>query len=1060
MPRKRHLWLRASTSVGRGIIVNSDRLRSPSEGRAELGRRNESNRARGANGLSKPPAGTVTFLLIDVEASSVASETQAAAIDAAIRHRDAVFREAANATSGFIVESGREGDGMLIAFAKASDAVSCALRVQLRLAAEGSFDDTNLSARVALNTGEAEFRDGNYFGQPINRCCRLLVAGHGGQILLSSATSDIIGGLLPEACTLLDLGLHRLRDIREPERVFQLAHPDLRAVFPSLRTTSGPATNLPLQVTRFVGRKRALAELNQTLPKSRLITLTGPGGSGKTRLAVELANQVAGDFIDGVWCVDLLPLIDPKLLAQSILAVLGLREEPRRDASETLIAHLKAKDALLLLDNCEHLVSAVAEFADRLLRGAPQLTLLVTSRSLLHLAGEVAWPVLPLELPREDASLVASDIQQSESVQLFVDRAVSSQPSFTLTTENIHAVAAICRQLDGLPLAIELAAARVSMMSPNQFISRLGDHLKLVSGRGYTADPKQRSLEAAFDWSYGLLEVREKTLFRRLGVFASPFTLEDAEAICGNAPLDPDQVLDLILALIDKSLVVVEHTDGGDVRYRLLETLRRYARKRLADKGELTAMNERLAKFCSSVAANTVRRLHSPDGPTLIEVLAEQNDNLRAALSWYRDRRPRAGLQLATGLVDYWDLRGLLTEGRRWLADLLQRHPSRDALRANALAGAGLLAFRQGDNIRSRDLYEESLDIGHAIADRRVIARALRGISDALLNLGDYRHSEAGYRQSLEAFRRCGDVAETALALSRLGNVVLIRGDVASSIKIYEESRTLYYKLGDPFGIANQLWSVGSAEVIGGDYAASCSHFEECLAIRQGIHDELGVPYAQMMLAYAYIQLGRFAEARSLYRSCIPKVWAMGDLWALVGAFDHMVGLPFGEGKLRDAFWLAGAAAAVRDSTRAQQLPWIGIVVEGWLSSARTRLGDESAERAYREGRAMSVGVAVDRVLGFLAGTPASPSTTGIEHRVLSRRELQVAHLVSDGMSNREIGRALFIGERTVDNHVQHILQKLGFRSRAQVGAWLLRNNTQEAVTAKVRSQQPITTKK
>lgn len=1017
------------------------------------------------------PSGTITFLLTDIEATSALSETQPAALVASIRHRDAAFREVANATSGFIAETGREGDGMLIAFAKASDAVSCALRVQLWLSAGGWCDDTNLSARVALNTGEAEFRDGNYFGQPINRCARLLAAGHGGQILLTSATSHIIGGLLPEACTLLDLGLHRLRDIREPEHVFQLAHPDLRAVFPSLRSTSGPATNLPLQVTTFVGREQALAELKQTLPKSRLITLTGPGGSGKTRLAVEVAMQVAGDFIDGVWFVDLLPLTDPMLVGQSILAVLGLREEPRRETWETLIAHLKAKHALLLLDNCEHLVHDVAEFADRLLRGAPELTLLLTSRDLLHLAGEVAWPVLPLELPREwpvlplelpgeDASLIFSEIRQSESVQLFVDRALASQPGFTLTTENSHAVAAICRQLDGLPLAIELAAARVSMMSPSQFISRLGDHLNLVSGRGRTPDPKQRSLEATFDWSYGLLEDHEKTLFRRLGVFASPFTLEDAEAIAGTAPLDSDQVLDLISALIDKSLIVVEHKDGGDVRYRLLETLRRYARNRLTDERELTTMNDRLAKFCSSIATSTARRLHSPDGPILMEVLAEQNDNLRAALTWYREHRPNAGLQLATHLVDYWDLRGLLSEGRRWLADLLHPHRSRDALRADALAGAGLLAFRQGDNLGSRELYEESLNIGHAIADRRVIARALRGISDALLNLGDYQRSEAGYRQCLKAFRRDGDVAETALALSRLGNVVLIRGDVAGSIKIYEESRTLYHKLGDPFGIANQLWSVGSAEVIGGEYAASCSHFEECLAIRQGIRDELGVPYAQIMLAYACIQLGRFAEARSLYRSCIPKVWAMGDLWALVGAFDHMVGLPLGEGKLREGFWLAGAAAAVRDSTSAQQLPWIGAVVRGWLSSARTSLDEESAERAYREGRAMSVGVAVDRVLGFLAGTPASPSTTAIEHRVLSRRELQVAHLVADGMSNREIGRALFIGERTVDNHVQHILQKLGFRSRAQVGAWLLRNTTREAVPAKVRSQEPITTKK
>ena len=804
-------------------------------------------------------------------------------------------------------------------------------------------------------------------------------------------------------------------------------------------------TNLPVQLTSFIGRESALVELRHRLSRARLLTLSGPGGCGKTRLALQLAGELTADFPDGLWFVDLVPLADSSLVAQKVMSAAGVREQADRSAQETLVGFFATKRSLLVLDNCEHLIGAVAGLVDVLLRTTVELTVLTTSRETLRLTGEVVWPVSPLSVPSEDQMRTVEEIRACEAVRLFTDRAALSRPEFILTNENATAVAAICRQLDGLPLAIELAAPRIASLSPTQFLARLGDGLNLVSRSSRTAPAKQQTLEATFDWSYQLLNERERMLFRRLGVFAAPFSLEAIEAVCSGEGIAADDALYLLGELVEKSLVVAEHGTGDEIYYRLLETIRRYALSRLHDLDEHHYVQQRLAQFCASVAEHARERLHSPDALLWMDLLDDQEDNLRSVLGWCETNDPATGLKLASMLVEYWDLRGRLTEGRKWLAEFLSLNQAGDEARANALAGAGLLAWRQGDNASAQNHYEACLAIGRSTGNRELEARGLRGLGDAVLGLGEYGRADALCRESLAIFRAIGDAAETAQTLSRLGNAAFNQTDRAKSIPFYEESLALYRRLGDRVGIANQLWSLSTVRLLAGEIATGRLLVEECLDIRTEIKDVLGVPYARILVGYAAMHVGDLLTGQLELCAGLSRMQELGDRWGIAVTLQFMSGLAVFASKWADAVRLAGASEAVRASIGAQPLPSVQSVAEPWLADARRRLQTPEADRAYREGLRMTTDSAVGFALSLFEPNQMRVALAGVVVRGLSRRELQVATLVSEGHTNREIGKSLFISERTVDNHVEHILEKLQFRSRAQIGAWLAKASQTEA---------------
>ncbi len=572
------------------------------------------------------PSGTVTFLFTDIEGSTIRWERAPAAAREGIATHDTILRQVFEAHQGHIFKT--IGDAFCVAFSRAGDAAETAIQAQFAL---GQADpDNQLPVRMALYSGETDERDGDYFGRPVNRAARLLGAGHGGQILVGQTTAELIRDDLPKEVLLRDLGSHRLKDLQHPERIYQLQHPALRSDFPSLRSLETRPHNLPRQLSSFVGRANETKQVKELLAGACLLTITGEGGSGKTRLALQVAAELLEDYPDGVWLVELAPILDPALIAQSIAASLGIREQPGMDLVESILGSLQTKRLLLILDNCEHLndTGACARIVARLLTSSTGLRVLATSREALELVGETQWRIPTLFLPASQSDVTARSVGRYESVRLFVERATAVRSSFALTNSNAPSVLRICRAVDGIPLAIELAAARISAMSPMQIIERMESTGKfpLLTGGLKTAPTRQQTLRAAFDWSYDRLTESEKTLLHRLTVFSGGWSLPAAERVCSEGGLEEWQILDLLSSLAGKSMVVVDPERGGETRYRLLETIREYVHGIQADQGGIEALRDSHRDYFLEVAEEAEPHLQQDlSGALLTDVTSGQS---------------------------------------------------------------------------------------------------------------------------------------------------------------------------------------------------------------------------------------------------------------------------------------------------------------------------------------------------------------------------------------------------------------------------------------------------
>jgi predicted ATPase/class 3 adenylate cyclase len=553
------------------------------------------------------------MVLTDMEGSTRLWEEHPDAMPGVLRHHHELAHQAIERHGGYRPSDQGEGDSVFAVFSVASSAVACALDFQRALAAEPWPEQVVLRVRMALHTGALELRDDwNYAGLALNRCARLRAIAHGGQVLLSEATRALTALELPAGASLRDLGVHRLQDLSRPERVFQLCHADLPAAFPALRSLDARPHNLPLQLTRFVGREQELDELRSTLRSARLVTLTGTGGSGKTRLALQVAADLLEAHPDGTWFVELAGTAEPALVPRMVSSTIGIREQQGRLLLDTLVHHLATQATLLVLDNCEHLLEACAALADRLLRSCARLTILATSREPLEITGEAVCRVPPLAVPAAALAPGAEAVAAFEAVQLFVDRAVAAEPRFSLTDANAAAVAAICRRLAGIPLALELAAARLQALTVEQLRDRLEDRFRLLTGGSRTALPRQRTLRATVDWSHDLLTEPEQILLRRLTVFAGGFSLDAAEQVYSDRQVAPEDVLDLLTRLVDRSLVLLE-TGHASGRYRLLETIREYALEKLGAAGEEPELRQRHLTYCIGFAEPAELALRGPD---------------------------------------------------------------------------------------------------------------------------------------------------------------------------------------------------------------------------------------------------------------------------------------------------------------------------------------------------------------------------------------------------------------------------------------------------------------
>lgn len=889
-----------------------------------------------------PPVGTVTLLFTDIEGSTRLWESDPARTGATLARHDALVREAIDTSGGTIFKT--VGDAFCAAFPTAQDALLSALAAQLALHASERTADPLPRVRMALHSGSVQARDGDFFGPALNEVARLLEVAHGGQTLVSRATYHLLPDPLACEVTLVDLGEHRLRDLRRATRIYQMRHPDLPVDFPALRSLDSLPHNLPTQLTSFIGREREIAEVKRLLPENRLVTLTGAGGGGKTRLALQVGAEVIDRYPDGVWLVELASLAESALVPQTAIKAFGLRPRPGQTALEALFEHCETRRLLLILDNCEHLIDACAGLAEELLVECPGVGLLATSRETLGVPGEMVWSVPPFSLPQGERT-TAREGMRYEGIKLFVTRAAHVQPRFDLTDQNVDTVVRLCRRLDGVPLAIELAAARVRFLTVDEIEERLGDRFALLTGGGRTVLERHQTLRSAIDWSFELLDEADKVLFRRLAVFAGGWTVESAERIVAGGPdagrprLENADVLPLLCTLVEKSLVLAEETRSG-VRYRFLETLREYAWDRLDEAGEAEWVRRSHRDYFLGLAERADPQLVRVDKALWLERLEGEHDNFRAALEWTLGREPDIdlGLRLAVALHRFWLWHGYLADGIEWLERALDgAERGTPALRSAALTALGLLARVRGDRDRSRAAGRLALEIARRADHRPGIARALTICALAAQDEGDYRGATRLNEEALGLGREVEDPSIVAVALNGLGETARLEGD-------FERARERYRQI--------------LAET--GDVA----------------NDEI----AYFNLGQVAVELGETDAAQEAYRRSIQLGMSTNNRWILSYGLMGLGQALAGADPVR-ATRLMGAGEALREVVGSVLYAADPSVLDRSVRRAQERLDEATFERAWSEGRTMTLEEALEEAVpgGFFRPfqpTPRTPVTS------------------------------------------------------------------------------------
>jgi predicted ATPase/class 3 adenylate cyclase/DNA-binding CsgD family transcriptional regulator len=868
------------------------------------------------------PSGTVTFLLTDIEGSTKLWEAGADDTAASIaRHYELLGAAIALHAGVRPVEQG-EGDSVVGAFSRASDAVAAALDVQRAFTQEVWPEDGEVRVRIALHTGEIRLRDaGNYFGPTIIRCARMRAIGHGGQTLISNATRDLVIDALPDDAELRDLGLHRLKDLGRAERVWQLVHPELPHDFPALRSLGAMPTNLPAQVSSFVGRDAEIASVRQAVRDHRLVTLTGVGGCGKTRLALHAAADELDAHPDGVWCTELAAVGSGSDISEAVAGVFGLREEFGRPLIDTLTEQLRDLDAVLVVDNCEQVLDAAARMIESLLHACPRLRVLATSREPLGVAGEVAWRVPSLD--------------SSTAVALFMERAQEARPGFVPDADASAAIGQIAERLDGIPLALELAAARVRMMHPARIAAALDDRFRLLTGGSRTAMPRQQTLEASVAWSYELLDDDERVLARRLSVLHG-FTLDGAEAVSSEDSADRFGVLDVLGRLVDKSVIQVDH-ERGDARYRMLESVRQFLQARLVESGEADAVRARHFTHFLGLAEQMAPRLALSDGPQRLARLEADHDNIDTALAWGVNAGAMDDmLRFTAALTLFWELRGHLGSGGRWFARVLSDDDAAPSVeRARALWGAAHVALYGDDFATMLARAPEALAMAETVGDDWATARALNtlGLGELLFDpeagrvrlarsielgraIGDdwavadgwkmttvsyyIAHDESGAMRSLDELRRVAEGLESGFFLawyfSEVGYFAAHRGDYAAAHAAFDQGAHWARVVGDPSTAGfTEAWSL-DARARMGDRAEAAAGLEALIARANPSGSGLAVPEAVTGLADIALATGDVAAASALLEPVIeairadgPPVW-VGQLLRALGAARRMAG--------------------------------------------------------------------------------------------------------------------------------------------------------------------------
>ena len=896
-------------------------------------------------------------MFTDIEGSTKMWERDRATMQAALVRHDEILRSVTEEHGGYVFKT--VGDAFCCTFSMAPDALEAALEGQRALLSSEWGQGGHLRVRITLHTGAAEERDGDYFGPPVNRVARLLSAAHGGQVLLTLAAQEMVRDHLPADTTLLDLGERRLKDLFRPERVFQLIAPGLPSGFPPLRTLEDHPNNLPLQPTPLVGREREVAEVVDRVrsEEARLLTLTGPGGTGKTRLALQAGADLLEEFEGGVYFIVLATITDPELVPSAIAEPLGVKESTEQSLQESLQSYLREKDLLLIVDNFEQVLEG-ASFVGELLGACPKLKVLATSRTPLRLYGEQEYPVPPLALPDPRILPPLEALTQYEAVRLFVERARAVKADFSVTNDNAPAVAEICARLDGLPLAIELAAARVRILPPQKVLERLGNRLKLLKGGPRDLPTRQQTLRGAIAWSYDLLGEEEKALFRRLSVFTGGRTLEAIEEIC-----DPEGDLDAlegVESLVGKSLLRQEEGVGGEPRFVMLETIHEFAREELRESGEAEEIRRLHTEYFVALAEEAGAELKGLDQLGWLERLEEEHDNMRAGLSWALERgEADLTLRLAGALWWFWYVRGHLREGQGWLEAAVARGQTSAAsdLLAKGLTGSGRLALEAGELEQAQVLLEESVDRLREAGGETELAEALDNLGIAVAYGGELEKAKALFEESLALYRRAGNGWGIGEVLNNLANVAVLQGEDDKSLALYEESLAARRKAGDKRGIAMSLGNISLGWAERGEYSRATELMEESLTLYREAGDKLAVAEHLPVLGDVELARDNLGKAERLLREGLELSNDSGHRMPLLSSLLGIARLSERRGRLSRAAGLFGFLMEASEASFVHHL--LSSSEEARLASSieavRTQLGEAAWEVAYTKGRSMTL---------------------------------------------------------------------------------------------------------
>jgi predicted ATPase/class 3 adenylate cyclase len=789
--------------------------------------------------MSVYPSGTVTFLFTDIEGSTKLAQEHPAQWESLRKRHHEILQSAIESYNGYVFQI--IGDAFCAAFHTASDALGAAAKGQIDLYKE-PWGETPIKVRMGIHTGKAELQqDGEYQGYiAMSRVQRLMSAGHGGQVLISAATEELLLEDLPEDISLRDLGDRRLKDLIRPEHIYQLRIPGLPEDFPPLKTLEVYRHNLPTQLTSFVGRQKEIDQVAKAIQNHRLVTLTGPGGAGKTRLSLQVAADMLDQFSDGVWFVELAAITNAELAPKMILSAFGIVEQGQ-DIIRQLAEYLRGKNLLLVLDNCEHLVEACAQLADMLLNQVHSLKILATSREALGVMGETTWSIPSLSLPDVKRLPAIEQLTQYEAVQLFIERANLVQPNFAVRNDNAAYIAQICTRLDGIPLAIELAASRVRALSVDQIASRLEDRLRLLTGGRRTARPRQQTLRATIDWSYDLLSEPERSLLRGLSIFSGGWTLEAAERACLQNESESD-IIDLMTRLVDKSLVVM-YEGLGHTRYRMLETTRQYALEKLTELGEDQTAYINHFSYYLQLAEEAENQLIGPDQAKWLNQLEREHDNFRTALEWsIKQGKNQDALRMSSALGLFWLKHSHFSEGIRWFERVLERgHDLPEQGKVKAWRWAGFLTFWQQNLAAARRIYTQNLEREEELGDKWGIAFSLHMLANIAIAEGNVKDGRELHNKSIALSREINAVWVLALAQFSLGYCELLEGHLAIAEELCSESLKHFRSLGEKFGMGQVLSNLGFVMCTKGDFVSAKTIFLEALNLSMEMGDRFGV---------------------------------------------------------------------------------------------------------------------------------------------------------------------------------------------------------------------------